>query len=360
MTESVENRPLRKLLPAAEKPGVLGPRRFTYPVKPAHTTAACDNCRKHKTKCSGERPTCRRCAQRRFSCHYAARPGETESQALRRGYRELRDHAREHEEVVALLRSLPEQDAQGVFQRIRAGTGLGTILRQVRAGDALLQMAVPRETSFRYSFPYLEPVFYETASLLAAAPRPPRNEEPAQSLGGDGGGGARQPLARVRQQRSKDNDSSAAAKHNAENDGVCLSPLHAERVLKPRLTGVQIAPLMRVCDDEPLMRDLLEMSLRCEYQSKSAFQKDTFFQNLVAGRVEVLLVHAGDSNSFLCFGKSSHGFEQNLDLFSTAYDVGVPSQAAEARRVLVLREVGVPLLRRGQTPVGAGCARATH
>ncbi|KAM3564357.1 hypothetical protein MY1884_000824 [Beauveria asiatica] len=218
---------------------------------------------------------------RRFSCHYAARPGETESQALRRGYRELRDHAREHEEVVALLRSLPEQDAQGVFQRIRAGTGLGTILRQVRAGDALLQMA--------------------TASLLAAAPRPPRNEEPAQSLGGDGGGGARQPPARLRQQRSKDNDSSAAASHSAENDGVYLSPLQAERVLEPRLTCVQIAPLTRVCDDEPLMRDLLEMSLRCEYQSKSAFHKDTFFQNLVAGRVEVLLVHAGDSNSFLCF-----------------------------------------------------------
>ncbi|KAM3566662.1 hypothetical protein ARSEF4850_000415 [Beauveria asiatica] len=267
------------------------------------------------------------------------------STPLRRGYRELRDHAREHEEVVALLRSLPEQDAQGVFQRIRAGTGLGTILRQVRAGDALLQMAVPPETNSRYSFPYLEPVFYETASLLAAAPRPPRNEEPAQSLGGDGGGGARQPPARLRQQRSKDNDSSAAASHNAENDGVYLSPLQAERVLEPRLTGVQIAPLTRVCDDEPLMRDLLEMSLRCEYQSKSAFHKDTFFQNLVAGRVEVLLVHAGDSNSFLCF----------------ASDEGVPYQAAEARRVqVVLREAGVPLLGRGQTPVGAGCAGATH
>ncbi|KAM3541029.1 hypothetical protein ARSEF1564_006069 [Beauveria bassiana] len=326
MTERVvaqQNRPLRKLLPAAGNPNVLGPRKLTHPVKPAHTTAACDNCRKHKTK-------------RRFSCHYATRPGETESQALRRGHRELRDRAREHEEVVALLRSLPEQDAQGVFQRIRAGTGLGTILRQVRAGDALLQMAVPPETSFRYSFPYLESVFYETASA-----RRPRNEEPSQALGGDGDGGARQPLARVRQQRSKDNDSSAAANHNAENDGVYLSPLHAERVLEPRLTGVQIAPLMRVCDDEPLMRDLLEMSLRCEYQSKSAFHKDYFFQDLVAGRVGVLLVHAGDSNSFLCFG--------------------VPSQAAEARRVLVLRELGVPLLRRGQTPaVGAGFAGATH
>ncbi|KAM3505753.1 hypothetical protein MY11210_007842 [Beauveria gryllotalpidicola] len=275
MTERVvaqQNRPLRKLLPAAGKPD-----------------------------CSGDRPTCRRCAQRRSSCHYAARPGETESQALRRGYQELRDRAGEHEEVVALLRSLPEQDAQGVFQRIRAGTGLGTILRQVRAGNALLQMAVPPETSFPYSFPYLNSVFYETTSVLAAAPRPPRNEEPAQSLGGDGGGGARQPLARVRQQRSKDNDSSAAANHNAENDGVYPSPFHAERVLQPRLTGVQIAPLMRVCDDEPLMRDQLEMSLRCESQSESAFHKDYSFEDLAAGRMGVLLVDAGESNPFLCF-----------------------------------------------------------
>lgn len=53
MTERVvaqQNRPLRKLLPAAGNPDVLGPKKLTYPAKPAHTTAACDNCRKHKTK----------------------------------------------------------------------------------------------------------------------------------------------------------------------------------------------------------------------------------------------------------------------------------------------------------------------
>ncbi|OAA47201.1 hypothetical protein BBO_02656 [Beauveria brongniartii RCEF 3172] len=145
-------------------------------------------------------------------------------------------------------------------------------------------MAVPPETSFRYSFPYLEPVFYETASLLAAAPQPPRNEEPAQSLGGDGSGGARQPLARVRQQRSKDNDSSAAANHNAENDGVYLSPLLAERVLKPRLTGVQIAPVMRVCDDEPLMRDLLGNVASLRVPVQVGVSKGYFFSKSGGGQ----------------------------------------------------------------------------
>lgn len=46
-----QNRPLRALLPAAKKHDILGPTAMVSRLaKPANTAAACDACRKHKTK----------------------------------------------------------------------------------------------------------------------------------------------------------------------------------------------------------------------------------------------------------------------------------------------------------------------
>lgn len=48
--EALLNRPLRPLLPAEHKLPVLGPTKPSRLVKPSHTAAACDGCRKQKTK----------------------------------------------------------------------------------------------------------------------------------------------------------------------------------------------------------------------------------------------------------------------------------------------------------------------
>ncbi|OAA66323.1 Zn(2)-C6 fungal-type DNA-binding domain protein [Cordyceps fumosorosea ARSEF 2679] len=296
---SQQGRPaLRPLLPAAARkrdattPG--SPARTTRTVtsrltKTPNTAAACDNCRKHKTKCSGDRPACRRCAQRRLPCIYAARPGETEAQAVRRGYRALRARATEHEEVVALLRRLPEADAGNLLRRLRAGAPLAAVLNQVRAGDALLQMAVKPETRFRYVLPYRAEmpaaclgggsnVYLDALRLYEAASVMPVTADDDGTKGEQ-----RRPLPLDKSPRRQGETGSPAVR---ENEVAYFTPFHAARLVEPRLTDVKIGPWTHTCDDEPLMRELLGIFLRCEYQFTSAFHKDYFLEDLAAGRAE--------------------------------------------------------------------------
>ncbi|KZV66276.1 hypothetical protein PENSPDRAFT_689149 [Peniophora sp. CONT] len=46
--------------------------RSPTPVKNQRTSEACKKCRERKAKCSGEHPTCGRCAARGFACEYAS------------------------------------------------------------------------------------------------------------------------------------------------------------------------------------------------------------------------------------------------------------------------------------------------
>ncbi|ATY63020.1 C6 transcription [Cordyceps militaris] len=288
-----QDRPLRPLLPAVKKREALGPIKPTRMAKPPHTAAACDNCRKHKTKCSGDRPRCRRCAQRQMACHYTARPGETEAQALRRGYRALRARATEHEDVVALLRRLPDQDAQGLLARLRAGTPLTAIINHVTAGDALLQMAVTPETRFRYVFPYRAEM---PASCVGAGGNPYLGSfiydvpplSPSVSVGSSAASGeeesnGRRALVRERQ-TTRSPGESPGAEH--DEDAVYTAPFHAAHLVEPRLVAASMAAWTCVCDDEVLMRELLAIFFRCEYQFTSAFHKDYFLEDLAAGRSE--------------------------------------------------------------------------
>ena len=91
----------------------------------------------------------------------------------------MSDRLTAHEEVIALLKDLPDQDADNVLQRIRSGTEITKVLNQVHTGNILLQMAVTPETRFRYELPYrpdipeeyfpdnlyLKSMIYEAASL---------------------------------------------------------------------------------------------------------------------------------------------------------------------------------------------------
>ncbi|KAI0163355.1 hypothetical protein BJ166DRAFT_292377 [Pestalotiopsis sp. NC0098] len=132
---------LRRLLPApttATTTAAPMPRR---PPKQPNVPTACYCCRQQKMKCSGERPVCGRCAKRSLDCQYASQPGETSSQALRRNYETLRHQETIHTELIDLLRSLPDQEAQIVLQKLRSGSDVAVIVDQVKAGSLLLQMS---------------------------------------------------------------------------------------------------------------------------------------------------------------------------------------------------------------------------
>ncbi|KAF4973299.1 hypothetical protein FSARC_374 [Fusarium sarcochroum] len=202
-----------------------------------------------------------------------------------------------HEELIGLLKNLPDQDAQDVLQRIRSGTNLGSVLNHVRTGDILLQMAVVPETRFRYEFPYrpemlkendlnnpyLNSIIHEAASLY-----------------------------------SDDNSSEHTASHLLVNLGpeehrsLYLKPFHAAQVIEPSLSDVKISLWTNVCDDDELMRDLLNVLFRCEYHFTAAFHKDLFLEDMAARRKDFcssLLVNTLLAYACVCYPQLSNRFE---------------------------------------------------
>lgn len=194
------------------------------------------------------------------------------SQALRRGYRDLQNRSEAHEELIELLRNLPDQEAQYVLQSLRSGSGVNAILNQVKAGDLLLQLAVSPETRFRYEFPYrtemprdfvidnpyLDSLIYEAASLYS--PSSFQQPKPSESTS----------ASRIPSVKS------------TEYKSLYLKPFHAAQVIEPRLSNARPSLWTSICDDDVLMRDLLGVFFLCEYQSLAAFQKDYFLEDMIS------------------------------------------------------------------------------
>ncbi|KAI1071540.1 hypothetical protein LB507_005250, partial [Fusarium sp. FIESC RH6] len=220
--------------------------------------------------CSGERPKCRRCGQRNLTCNFLAKPGETRIQAFHRSSSNCKESKQSiFEELVGLLKNLPDQDAQDILRKVRSGSDVGSVLQQAKSGDVLLQMAVTPETRYRYEFPYkanmprgyyidnpyLKSMLYETASVYSykGGPELTTPSVPAELT-------------------------------SEEEKSLYLKPFHAARVVEPLLTDAKISKWTPVCKDDELMRELIRALLRCEYQFTAAFHKDLFLQDLSAGR----------------------------------------------------------------------------
>ena len=166
--------------------------------------------------------------------------------------------------------NLPDKDAQSVLQRIRAGIDIATIVKHVKAGNLLLQMAVLPETRFRYAFlyrsempedyvannPYLDSLIYEASSLYSA--------------GGSPGQSRHTTASRI------------ANLSSDEYQNLYLKPFHPAEVVDSRLSDVRISSWTSVCNDDVLMRDLISGWLRCEYHFTAAFQKGLFLEDMAA------------------------------------------------------------------------------
>ncbi|KAK0256310.1 hypothetical protein LTS09_008841 [Friedmanniomyces endolithicus] len=99
--------------------------------------SACSACRRRKSRCDGERPSCSRCHTLRTDCAYEAEEGESRWSALRRRNQILETERTELRELISYLQTRPEPEAQEVFQRIRSGgpDDIFALLRQLREGN---------------------------------------------------------------------------------------------------------------------------------------------------------------------------------------------------------------------------------
>ncbi|KAG5932622.1 hypothetical protein E4U53_001242 [Claviceps sorghi] len=252
-------------------------------------------------QCSGERPACDRCVRKRITCHYTTNPGETKSQALKRSYWELKNQGTTQQQLLELMRDLPEQDALEILHRMRTGADPGGIVQQVKAGGVLVQMAIQPESRLRYDFPYgseipaddipnnpyLKSRLYEAASLQSIT-------QHADHPGSAGAVAAPEGAA------------------NVEYQSIYLKPFHAAETADPRLSDARCSLWTAVCSDDALMRDLLKVFFRCEYHYTAAFHKDYFLEDLIAQRRDFcssLLVNVVLAYASACYPGFSHRAE---------------------------------------------------
>ncbi|KAL5400416.1 hypothetical protein PMIN03_012393 [Paraphaeosphaeria minitans] len=234
--------PLRPLLPATTKVDRGPPLGSAQKRK--HRPQACEACHSHKTMCTGERPICGACLTRHSSCRYL----EPEARQIKRKYEHLLKHRSAHEELLGLMRTLPEQDAVELFRRVRAGGDTEATLTHFKGGDLLLQMHLVPETRLRYELPYsrdipalllasgspyLGSIIYEAASQRALH---------SHLLG---------TIAPGSEQRVFPEGTSSMYK------SPYVKPYHAAAFIEPRLEAARPSDWTNVSKDDVLMRELL-------------------------------------------------------------------------------------------------------
>lgn len=239
-----------------------------------------------------------------------------------------------------LLKNLPDQDAQSVLKRLRDDDDVETVLKHVKAGNLLAQMAVQPETRLRYRLPYREhmPVEY-----LPNNPYLKALIFEGTSLDLSNG-----QFMNIQVEVAKDSTDSGVMRHQCPY----LRPFHAAKVIDPRLLVCRPSKWTSVCKDDALMRELLATFLCCEYQYTAAFQKDLFLADMIAGNhdfcspllVNILLGYACVRLIIPLYIQSDHDLDLSLSLLSQV-------------RVLEPQHSGISFLVRSKTPLGVGRRR---
>lgn len=180
--------------------------------------------------------------------------GESRAQALRKRYSAQNDQISRHQQVYSILQNRPEAEANEIFQRIRQGADVESIVRFVQDGDLLMQLAVEPESRYRFEFP----ISPHMPSALQ------RRDNPYLD--------------------SKIYDW-AVSRTTDIHESVYLKPYLAAEIVDPRLNAVQPSEWTAVCTDDGLMRKLLGAFFLNEYAwLGSVFQKDYFLDGMISKR----------------------------------------------------------------------------
>jgi hypothetical protein len=219
------------------------------------------------SQCNGERPTCGYCLARKTTCRYV----ESEARRAKREYNDLRKTQSTHQELLSLMKSLPEQDAFNLFRHVRDGGDTESILASFRDGDLLLQMRLVPETRFRYDLPYTR----DFPSRLAQSKSPYLDSTMYKAVSQHASNsGIREATATGSDRRNHpDMDSSVY-------QSQYVKPYHAAAFVEPRLDAATPSKWTTVCKDDALMRDLLAAYFKHEYHLFPAFHKDYFLEDM--------------------------------------------------------------------------------
>ncbi|KAK3936872.1 hypothetical protein QBC46DRAFT_21223 [Diplogelasinospora grovesii] len=102
--------------------------------------AACQACRKRKSKCSAKRPVCSLCIRHKTECTYDGSENETPAQTTRRRVVAQGRELAKYDSLYQFLQTRDEKDVGAVLGRIRAGDTLDTVFQFVEEVDLLLHL----------------------------------------------------------------------------------------------------------------------------------------------------------------------------------------------------------------------------
>ncbi|OAQ59299.1 fungal zn(2)-Cys(6) binuclear cluster domain-containing protein [Purpureocillium lilacinum] len=139
---------LRPLLPRLLPAGVNPPasdvvvkrlqqnrRRFNI------TRVACEPCRKRKSKCDAQHPTCSGCARRQVDCQYETlRAGGSRYEALKRSYEDAKHDLAAYRYLIHVLTTASEEVSQAIIRRIKTSASIPSIHRSVLEARLVLEV----------------------------------------------------------------------------------------------------------------------------------------------------------------------------------------------------------------------------
>ncbi|KAI8959471.1 hypothetical protein F5Y11DRAFT_301730 [Daldinia sp. FL1419] len=278
---------LRPLLPSSPNP----PRveiltQAQHRVKRVATPAACEACRKRKSKCTAERPRCSVCVERQTLCEYTTLPTETHLRAQKRKLTDLELKCQAYEDLFGIMRSRPDEETIQVLQRLRMGEDVQTIVKTVQDGDLLLQLSLKPDPRFRYEFPYLR----DMPPFLSQWQNPYLRSTLYEKTG-------------MNQTKTY---MEALRDVTDESQKIYLAPYHTIELVDSRISSMTVSSWTTVSSDNPMLRALLEIYFVFIYPFHPYFHKDLFLEDMFAGNRRFcsrLLVNA-------VLGAAWHGYNR--------------------------------------------------
>lgn len=153
-----------------------------------------------------------------------------------------------------------------MLQQIRAGADVETVVKTIRDGDLLIQLALQPEYRFRYEFPYLDgmppsleqqqnPYLHSTLyeKLRALSPHRVMSQDCQRSV-------------------------------EDEQERAYMMPYHAAELADPRIATIDVSRWTAVHPNNTLLRALLEIYFLFEHPFHTYFHKDLFLEDMANGR----------------------------------------------------------------------------
>ncbi|KAI1322688.1 putative C6 transcription factor [Xylariaceae sp. FL0255] len=146
----------RHFIPIQPRPGAAqakdeDPTQSGHQKKLAPTLVACEPCRRSKTKCDGQRPSCGRCRAKNRHCTYEViEEGISRSIAQKALMTTLKEEVVDLRDLFRHLCDRPEPEASELFQRLRRAEDPVSLIRSIREAELLLPDAEPLSDGVQY------------------------------------------------------------------------------------------------------------------------------------------------------------------------------------------------------------------